>query len=29
MNRNLSIDAYFNALAARHTPRYRVAGSSK
>jgi len=29
MSRNLSIDAYFNALAARHVPRFKFAGSSK
>ena len=29
MSRNLSIDAYFNALAARHVPRFRFTGSSK
>ena len=29
MQRNLSIDAYFNSLAARHTPQFRFTGSTK
>ncbi|MBN1942210.1 MAG: prolyl oligopeptidase family serine peptidase [Phycisphaerae bacterium] len=29
MSRNMSINAYFNRLAAKHTPRFRFAGSTK
>lgn len=29
MNRNLSINAYFRGLAARHKPKFRFAGSSR
>ena len=29
MSRNLSVNAYFRALAAKHTPKFRFAGTSK